>query len=152
MPIFAYTVPAVFIAINATDNPLPQLALGSELSDGSGYLLDKLDKALLFITILYTTAPAVGVLSRMNLITTINGADGSGTSYAAIPTWFKTWENFGLLAWYDHNGDSKVQYAAGNAFAGDGKPVFDGELRGMHRERVTTNPGTGRDGKSNDCI
>jgi cation/acetate symporter len=79
----------------------------------------------------------------MNLITTVNGADGSGTSYAAIPGWFKTWENSGLLAWYDHNGDSKVQYAAGNAFAGNGKPVFDGELRGIHRERVTSNPGDG---------
>jgi cation/acetate symporter len=127
--IFAYTVPAVFIAISATGNPLPQLALGSELLDGSGFLLDKLDRtlvdlgfgaytspfndksmldvcaitlalmvgtaglphvivrfftvprvrdarisagyALLFITILYTTAPAVGALARLNLIETV---------------------------------------------------------------------------------
>ena len=199
--IFAYTVPAVFIALQATDNPLPQLALGSQLSDGSGYLLDKLDKtlvdlgfgdysspfndksmidvfaitlalmagtaglphvivrfftvprvrdarisagwALLFITLLYTTAPAVGALSRMNLIITVNGSDGSGTAYAVIPGWFKTWENSGLLAWFDHNGDGKVQYAAGNAFDGNGKPVFDGEQRGAQGQRATSNPGKG---------
>jgi len=199
--IFAYTVPAVFIAINATGTPLPQIALGSELVDGSGYLLEKLDHtlvdlgfgaytspfndksmidvcaitlalmvgtaglphvivrfftvpkvrdarisagwALLFITLLYTTAPAVGALSRMNLIATVNGADSKGTEYVIMPDWFKTWEDSGLLAWYDHNNDSKVQYAAGKAFAGDGKPAFAGDQRGMHRERVTTNPGNG---------
>ena len=199
--IFAYTVPAVFIAINATGTPLPQIALGSELVDGSGYLLEKLDHtlvdlgfgaytspfndksmidvcaitlalmvgtaglphvivrfftvpkvrdarisagwALLFITLLYTTAPAVGALSRMNLIATVNGADSKGTEYVIMPDWFKTWEDSGLLAWYDHNNDSKVQYAAGKAFAGDGKPAFAGDQRGIHRERVTTNPGHG---------
>jgi cation/acetate symporter len=199
--IFAYTVPAVFIAINATGTPLPQIALGSELVDGSGYLLEKLDLtlvdlgfgayttpfndksmidvcaitlalmvgtaglphvivrfftvpkvrdarisagwALLFITLLYTTAPAVGALSRMNLIATVNGADSKGTEYVIMPDWFKTWEDSGLLAWYDHNNDSKVQYAAGNAFAGDGRPAFADDQRGIHRERVTTNPGHG---------
>ncbi len=199
--IFAYTVPAVFIAINATGNPLPQLALGSELIDGSSSLLGKLDQtltelgfgsytepfndksmidvcaitlalmvgtaglphvivrfftvprvrdarisagwALLFITILYTTAPAVGALARMNLVETVNGSDGNGTSYVAMPGWFKTWENSGLLAWFDHNHDGKVQYAAGAAFSGDGKPAFDGEQRGDLGERVTTNPGDG---------
>jgi cation/acetate symporter len=199
--IFAYTVPAVFIAINATGNPLPQLALGSELVDGSASLLGKLDQtlvdlgfgsytepfndksmidvcaitlalmagtaglphvivrfftvprvrdarisagwALLFITILYTTAPAVGALARMNLVETVNGAEGGGTHYAAMPDWFKTWENSGLLAWYDHNQDGKVQYAAGKAFAGSGKPAFDGDRRGSLGERITTNPGDG---------
>ncbi len=199
--IFAYTVPAVFIAINATDNPLPQLALGSELVDGSGYLLNKLDKtlvdlgfgsytepfndksmidviaitlalmvgtaglphvivrfftvplvrdarksagwALLFIALLYSTAPAVGALSRMNLILTVNGPDVTGTPYSRIPGWFKTWEGSGLLAWFDHNKDGKVQYAAGNAFAGNGKPIFDGDKRGIYGERITTNPGKG---------
>ena len=199
--IFAYTVPAVFIAINVTGVALPQIALGSEVVDGSGYLLEKLDKtlvdlgfgaytsafndksmidvcaitlalmvgtaglphvivrfftvpkvrdarisagwALLFITLLYTTAPAVGALSRLNLIETVNGPEGSGTAYAVMPDWFKTWENSGLLAWHDHNNDGKVQYAAGKAFAGDGKPVFADDQRGEHRERVTTNPGLG---------
>ena len=199
--IFAYTVPAVFIAINVTGNPLPQIALGSELLDGSGYLLDKLDHtlvdlgfgayttpfndksmidvcaitlalmvgtaglphvivrfftvpkvrdarisagwALLFITLLYTTAPAVGALSRLNLIATVNGAEGTGTAYAIMPEWFKTWEDSGLLAWFDHNDDGKVQYAAGKVFAGDGKPEFADDQRGSHRERLTTNPGQG---------
>jgi len=199
--IFAYTVPAVFIAINVTGSPLPQIALGSELVDGSGYLLDKLDHtlvdlgfgayttpfndksmidvcaitlalmvgtaglphvivrfftvpkvrdarisagwALLFITLLYTTAPAVGALSRLNLIATVNGTEGTGTAYTIMPEWFKTWEDSGLLAWFDHNGDSKVQYAAGKAFAGDGKPAFADDQRGSHRERLTTNPGQG---------
>ena len=199
--IFAYTVPAVFIAINVTGNPLPQIALGSELLDGSGYLLDKLDHtlvdlgfgayttpfndksmidvcaitlalmvgtaglphvivrfftvpkvrdarisagwALLFITLLYTTAPAVGALSRLNLIATVNGTEGTGTAYAIMPEWFKTWEDSGLLAWFDHNDDGKVQYAAGKVFAGDGKPEFADDQRGSHRERLTTNPGQG---------
>jgi cation/acetate symporter len=79
----------------------------------------------------------------MNLIATVNGPEGSGTMYAAIPGWFKTWENSDLLAWFDHNKDGKVQYAAGKAFAGNGKPVFDNDRRGSHRERVTTNPGDG---------
>ncbi len=99
--------------------------------------------ALLFITILYTTAPAVGALARINLVETVNGPDGSGTIYAAMPDWFKTWESSGLLAWYDHNGDSKVQYAAGNAFAGDGKPQFNADQRGPLHQRLTTNPGEG---------
>ncbi len=200
--IFAYTVPAVFIAINATGNPLPQLALGSELIDGSGFLLDKLDRtlvdlgfgaytspfndksmldvcaitlalmvgtaglphvivrfftvprvrdarisagyALLFITILYTTAPAVGALARLNLIETVNGPAGNGTPYAQIPDWFRTWEESGLVAWTDHNRDGMVQYAAGKAFAGNGKPVFDADRSGPYGERLTTNPGDGQ--------
>ena len=199
--IFAYTVPAVFIAINATGNPLPQLALGSEMANGTGYLLAKLDRtlvdlglgsytepfndksmidvfaitlalmvgtaglphvivrfftvprvrdarlsagyALLFITILYTTAPAVGALARMNLIDTVNGPAGTGTAYTEMPGWFRTWEDSGLVAWTDHNRDGRIQYAAGKAFAGNGKPNFDGDLRGKHGERLTTNPGDG---------
>ncbi|MBT8118046.1 MAG: cation acetate symporter, partial [Gammaproteobacteria bacterium] len=199
--IFAYTVPAVFIAINATGNPLPQLALGSELVDGSGYLLEKLDRtltdlgfgsytspfndksmidvcaitlalmvgtaglphvivrfftvprvrdarisagyALLFITILYTTAPAVGALALMNLVETVNGPDGSGTPYTEIPGWFQTWEKSGLIGWFDHNSDGKVQYAAGQAFAGNGKPEFNLHQTGLLGQRLTTNPGDG---------
>ncbi|MFQ5949197.1 MAG: sodium:solute symporter family protein [Nitrospiria bacterium] len=202
--IFAYTVPAIFIAFQFTGNPLPQLALGSEMTNGSGYLLDKLDHvlvdlgfgaytepfnnksmidvfavtialmvgtaglphvivrfftvpkvrdarlsagwALVFIAILYTTAPAVGALARMNLVNTVNGDEGRGTAYAQIPSWFKTWENSGLLGWFDHNGDGKVQYAAGKAFTGNskGKPEFDGGKRGRHGERVITNPSEGK--------
>ena len=198
--IFAYTVPAVFISMQLTGNPVPQLALGSAMADGSGYLLLKLDRvlmdlgfnaythpfndssminvlaitfalmagtaglphvivrfftvprvedarrsaawALVFIALLYTVAPAVGGLARLNLITTVNGAEGTGTAYETMPGWFRTWENSGLIAWYDHNHDGKVQHAAGSAFAG-GKPVFDHEARGEAGQRLVTNPGPG---------
>ena len=198
--IFAYTVPAVFISMQLTGNPVPQLALGSTMADGSGYLLLKLDQvlmdlgftaythpfndssminvlaitfalmagtaglphvivrfftvprvedarrsaawALVFIALLYTVAPAVGGLARLNFITTVNGADGTGTPYETIPGWFRTWEHSGLIAWYDHNHDGKVQHAAGRAFAG-GKPVFDPEARSTSGGRLVTNPGPG---------
>jgi cation/acetate symporter len=99
--------------------------------------------ALLFIAILYTTAPAVAAFARTNLIETVSGA-----SYAhvegekSIPQWFKTWEDTGLLAWVDKNGDGKVQYVAGDALSGS--PVFDkasdgSPARGAHGERLVSN-------------
>lgn len=197
--LFAYTVPAVFLALQFTGNPLPQVALGSQMLDGSGFLLHKLDQvlldlgftaytepfndksmidvlaitfalmvgtaglphvivrfftvpkvrdarrsagwALVFIALLYTTAPAVGTLARLNLVNTVNG-NGFGTAYEKMPAWFSTWENSGLLAWFDHNKDGKVQYAAGKAI--DGKPQFDEKNRGKHGERVVLNPGKGK--------
>ena len=168
--IFAYTVPAVFISIQVTGNPVPQLAFGSEVSGGSMFLLEKLDQivtdlgfaaytdgtkstidvffitlalmvgtaglphvlvrfftvpkvrdarasagwALLFIAILYTTAPAVGALARLNLTETIQqgpvGAVDANLEYGKRPQWFKTWEETGLLRFVDHNGDGRVQY------------------------------------------
>ena len=167
--IFAYTIPAIFIALSLTGNPVPQIALGSTLTDGSNmFLLDKLDKivtdlgfgsytnalggtamldmfcitmalmvgtaglphvivrfftvprvhdartsagwALFFIAILYTTAPAVGAMARMNLMHTVNGPDQTGVAYTAMPSWFKTWEKTGLLKWDDKNKDGKIQY------------------------------------------
>jgi cation/acetate symporter len=199
--IFAYSVPAVFLAMQFTGNALPQLALGSEMSDGSGYLLKALDQsltdlgfgsytepfndksmidvfaitlalmvgtaglphvivrfftvpkvsdarksagwALVFIALLYTTAPAVGALSRLNLIKSINGEHNTGTAYQAMPSWFRTWEKSGLLAWYDHNQDGKLQYAAGAAFSGNGKPLYDGDNVGKYGQRITTNPSEG---------
>jgi len=167
--IFAYTIPAVFIAFNLTGNAVPQIALGSTLNDGSHlYLLEKLDKvvtdlgfgsytsalggtamldmfcitmalmvgtaglphvivrfftvprvhdartsagwALLFIAILYTTAPAVGAMGRMNLMHTVGGPDQTGAEYTAMPSWFKTWEKTGLLKWDDKNKDGRIQY------------------------------------------
>ncbi len=100
--------------------------------------------ALFFIALLYTTAGAVGTFGRYNIIDTINKKDNSGTAYADMPDWFKNWENSGLLSWYDHNGDGKVQYAAGNSLAAK-KPVFsEGEARGEHGERIVTNPGDGK--------
>ncbi|EFK11484.1 sodium:solute symporter, VC_2705 family protein [delta proteobacterium NaphS2] len=174
--IFAYTVPAIFIAFQLTGNPIPQLALGSHLTDGSGmYLLEKLNKicidlgfasytaqkwstwnvflltfslmvgtaglphvimrfftvpkvrdarystgwALVFISVLYTTAPAVGAMARSNLLHTIQtGPVGSPTGnllYADRPSWFTNWEKTGLLKWEDKNGDGRIQYYGSNA-------------------------------------
>jgi len=96
--------------------------------------------ALIFIAILYTTAPAVGALARLNLTETINGKDGGGTAYEEIPAWFTAWENSDLLAWYDHNGDGKLQHAAGEAL--QGKPVF-AAVRGEQNQRLVENPSNG---------
>lgn len=164
--IFAYMVPAIFISIMVTGNPIPQLGFGAEVSDGSGLsVLAKLDKvlldlgfnsytegskstidvfaitaalmfgtaglphvlvrfftvpkvsdarksagyALVFIAILYTTAPAVASFARLNLVDTINE-----TPYAEAPQWFTNWEKTGLVAWQDKNNDSLMQYRAGS--------------------------------------
>ncbi|MGX5174438.1 sodium:solute symporter family protein [Aliikangiella sp. IMCC44653] len=196
--IFAYTVPAVFISLQLTGSPIPQIGFGSSLaSDPSVAMLDKLDRvvmdlgfsayteaatsqvnlffltlalmagtaglphvivrfftvpkvsdarrsagyALLFIALLYTLAPAVGSMSRLNLIETINGPDATGTQYKDIPNWFKTWEKSGLLAWYDHNLDGKIQYAKGNSIAGK-SPIF-AQQAGPHGQRLVTNPSEG---------
>lgn len=168
--IFAYTIPAVFISLQLTGNPIPQLGLGSTLADGSGvYLLDKLDMvvtdlgfkeyttdnmggtvnmfaytmslmigtaglphvimrfftvpsvkaarqsagyALVFIALLYTVAPAVGAMARLNLMNTIEPTAGQNMDYAERPQWFKDWEKTGLLKYEEKNGDGKVQYTA----------------------------------------
>lgn len=168
--IFAYTVPAIFISLQLTGNPVPQLGLGSTLADGSGvYLLDKLDQvvtdlgfkqytidqmgsrlnmfaytfslmigtaglphvimrfftvpsvqaarasagyALVFIALLYTVAPAVGAMARLNFIDTIEPQPGQALEYAQRPQWFKDWENTGLLQFEDKNQDGKIQYVA----------------------------------------
>ena len=91
--------------------------------------------ALLFIAIFYTAAPAVSVFARTNLIETVRDQE-----YTAMPSWFKTWENTGLIAWSDKNGDGKIQYVAGSALEGK-KPAFT-EDRGQYRERVISNPST----------
>jgi cation/acetate symporter len=168
--IFAYTVPAVFIAIQLTGNAIPQLAFGSEVANSGSVLLDKLNDivtslgfneytsgtksridvfcitmalmvgtaglphvivrfftvpkvrdarvsagwALLFIAILYTTAPAVGSMARYNLIETIQpgevGAVDGNLAYDERPGWFETWEQTGLVAFDDKNGDGRIQY------------------------------------------
>jgi cation/acetate symporter len=75
--------------------------------------------ALLFITILYLTAPAVAAFARVNLVESIQDQ-----SYETTPVWFKNWEEIGLIAWQDKNGDNKITYASGDAFV-PAKPVFD---------------------------
>lgn len=188
--IMAYMIPAFFISIQLTGNPIPQLGFGGDMVGTDMSLLDKLDMlhkdlgfhlytegnkptidlffvtaalmlgtaglphvivrfftvpkvrdarisagwALVFIAILYTTAPAIATFARVNLITTV-----SESEYQALPPWFSKWEETDLLAWTDKNGDGKVQYVAGNALKGK-KPVFaEGEKRGEHNERIVTN-------------
>ncbi|WP_442847219.1 sodium:solute symporter family protein [Leeuwenhoekiella sp. H156] len=87
--------------------------------------------ALLLIAILYTTAPAVSVFARTNLIETV-----SNKEYTALPQWFKNWEDTGLIAWSDKNGDGKIQYVNGEATTG--KPEFT-EARGASGERLIAN-------------
>jgi cation/acetate symporter len=160
--IFAFMVPAIFISIQMTGNPIPQLGMGGTVAgEGNIYLLDKLNGlstelgfaeytngsksmidvfaitlalmvgtaglphvivrfftvkkvkdarksagwALLLIAILYTTAPAVSVFAKTNLIETV-----SNKEYASMPAWFTNWEKTGLLKFEDKNGDGKIQY------------------------------------------
>ena len=101
--------------------------------------------ALLFIAILYTTAPAIAVFARTNLLTTVSNAE-----YSNLPKWFSNWEDTGLIAWVDKNGDGAIQYnGSGDAFAkmeGAAKvaPSFS-EERGAHKERLLQNPATDND-------
>ncbi|WP_370390993.1 sodium:solute symporter family protein [uncultured Winogradskyella sp.] len=88
--------------------------------------------ALLLIAILYTTAPAIAVFARTNLIETVRD-----TEYAEVPAWFKNWEDTGLIAWSDKNGDGKIQYVAGGAIEGK-KPVYS-DARGEYGQRLITN-------------
>jgi cation/acetate symporter len=88
--------------------------------------------ALIFIAILYTTAPAIAVFARTNLIETTQNK-----SYTEMPGWFKNWEETGLLAWSDKNGDGLIQTAPGSAIAG-AKPTFE-EIRGLFGQRVLSN-------------
>ncbi len=88
--------------------------------------------ALMFIALLYTTAPALASFARVNLINTVHNAE-----YKTTPSWFKNWENTNLIAWVDKNQDGKIQYSAGKAFKG--KPQFL-EERGFERERKISNP------------
>ena len=167
--IFAYTVPAIFISLHLTGNPIPQLGLGSTLAGTDTYLLDKLDQivqdigfaeyttqarlstlnmmaytlslmigtaglphviirfftvpkvsdartsagwALVFIVILYTTAPAVAAMARYNLSKTMEPEPGQYLEYELRPQWFKNWETTGLLAVEDKNQDGKIEYSA----------------------------------------
>jgi len=171
--IFAYTIPAAFIALQISGNPIPQLGLGGSVADGTPFLT-KLDQvvtelgfleytkgnkslidvlaitfalmagtaglphvivrfftvpkvhdarisagwALVFIAILYTTAPAVGAMARYNLHATVSPGAISGQTFApegslsaeARPEWMKRWEKTGLIKFEDKNGDGRIQY------------------------------------------
>jgi cation/acetate symporter len=194
--IFAYLVPAIFISLHLTGNPIPQIGFGAELSDGTGYLLTRLDQvvgdlgfnqaytqgsmstinlfcltcalmvgtaglphviirfftvrrvkdartsgawALVFIAILYTTAPAIAAFARYNLVNTVNEK-----AYTEAPSWFSTWEDIDLIAWQDKNGDGLMNMGPGAAFSG--KPQFvgkrndDSSRHATHGQRLLTNP------------
>ena len=159
--IFAFMVPAIFISLMMTGQAIPQIGFGSELLDGSGYLLDRLDGlsqelgfatytegqrstqdvffitaalmfgtaglphviirfftvpnvrdarrsagyAIIFIAILYTTAPTVAAFARTNLINSV-----SNVEYSAVPEWFSKWESTNLIRFNDKNNDGKIQY------------------------------------------
>jgi len=170
--IIAYMVPAIFISVMLTGNPIPQLGYGSTMSDSGAamlgvppgqHLLTVLDQintdlgfkaytsgwrpridvffitfalmvgtaglphiiirfftvpkirdarasagwALVFITILYTTAPAVSAFARTNFVKSV-----SGKAYTEAPSWFKNWEKTKLVGWTDKNGDGIMQYSS----------------------------------------
>ena len=186
--IFAYMVPAIFISILMTGNPIPQLGFGSKLLTEDIYLLDKLNLvlndigfnsytdfnkskidifcitaalmigtaglphvivrfftvprvkdartsagwALLFIAILYLTAPAVSSFARLNFVNTVDN-----TAYTDTPNWFKNWEDIGLISWTDKNKDGIIQYRSGNALEKN-KPQFTSE-RGQYNQRLVLN-------------
>lgn len=106
--------------------------------------------ALIFIAIMYTTISSVASFSRINLIKNVQNVEYSafvnGEAKHVNGTtndgrWFKTWENGGLLAWNDRNGDGKIQYASGTAFDGKGgKPAYDGDKRADDGHKLSTNP------------
>ncbi|GAL26448.1 acetate permease ActP [Vibrio variabilis] len=67
--------------------------------------------ALVFISLLYTTAPAVAAFARVNMIDTINGPDMKGVQAEEAPSWYKNWESTGLVGWEDKNGDGRMFYS-----------------------------------------
>jgi cation/acetate symporter len=87
--------------------------------------------ALLFIALLYTTAPAVGAFARLNFVETVHN-----TQYSEIDPWFRSWEDIGLIGWLDKNHDGAVQYGPGAPF--EGRPSFS-QVRGLLGERKVVN-------------
>jgi cation/acetate symporter len=191
--IFAYLVPAIYISLMLTNNPLPMFGFGSTMTGEGTYLLDKLDGlttelgmtaftstnkstidmffitaalmagtaglphvivrfltvpkvrdarisagyALVFIALLYTTAPAVAAFARINIINNVDGM-----TYTEAPEWFGKWEASGLIAWVDKNADGEVKYRGGAAM--NGPPAFTGET-GASGERLLSNAATDND-------
>ncbi len=196
--IFAYMVPAIFLSMLITGNPIPQIGLGQEVNDGSGQtVLQRLDAtlqdlgfgpytdgsksmidvaaitaalmvgtaglphvivrfftvpkvsdarmsagyALVFIAILYTTAPAVGAFARINFIDTVHESVYAETEEnGGTPVFFKTFERIGLTAFLDKNADGVVTYGPGAPF--EGRPTFVPDQTGPSGERLLSNTPT----------
>jgi cation/acetate symporter len=191
--IVAYTIPAIFISLQLTGNPIPPLGLFGDHVDSGVPLLQKLDEVvrdlgfaaytadvenklnmvlftmslmigtaglphviirfftvprvadarwsagwtLIFIALLYLTAPAVASMARLNLMTTIypEGTSAPALSYEERPEWVKTWEQTGLIKWEDKNGDGRIQ------MYNDAAPAFTAtaQERGWSGNELTVN-------------
>lgn len=175
--IIAYTIPAIFISMELTGNPIPALGLFGDHVESGMPLLAKLDQlvidlgfaaytadvpnklnmvlftltlmigtaglphviirfftvpkvadarwsagwALIFIALLYLTAPAVASMARLNLINTVypNGVQAESIKYDERPDWMKTWEETKLITFEDKNGDGRIQFYNGKADMSD---------------------------------
>lgn len=191
--IVAYTIPAIFISLQLTGNPIPPLGLFGDHVESGVPLLQKLDEVvrdlgfaaytadvenklnmvlftmslmigtaglphviirfftvpkvadarwsagwtLIFIALLYLTAPAVASMARLNLVTTIypDGASAPALSYEERPEWVKNWEQTGLIKWEDKNGDGRIQ------MYNDAAPAFTAtaQERGWNGNELTVN-------------
>ncbi|MFV1878364.1 sodium:solute symporter family protein [Nioella sp.] len=214
--IIAYTIPAIFISLQLTGNPIPGLGLFSSMNEGlpggieaGTPLLTTLDGlltdlgfneytattnpwlmalytlslmigtaglphviirfftvprvadarwsagwALVFIALLYLTAPAVGAMARLNVITTMwpNGVEGEAVAVEDLPDWFRTWEVTGLLGVEDLNGDGRIQYynagseagaalAAANGLEGNELVTFNRDILVLANPEIAQLPG-----------
>ncbi|WP_339081034.1 sodium:solute symporter family protein [Pseudomonas sp. TMP9] len=191
--IIAYTIPAVFISLQLTGNPIPMFGMFSEHTESGMPLLQKLNEVvmelgftsytgdissklnmvlftlslmigtaglphviirfftvpkvadarwsagwtLIFIALLYLTAPAVASMARLNLLTTVypQGAEAPALAYAERPEWVKTWETTGLIQWEDKNSDGLIQ------LYNDAAPAFTAtaEARGWKGNELVVN-------------
>lgn len=186
--ILAYTIPAIFISLQLTGNPIPQIGMFGEHTESGMPLLQKLNEvvrdlgfqdytadvsnklnmvlftlslmigtaglphviirfftvpkvadarssagwALVFIALLYTTAPAVASMARLNLLTTVypQGVEQPALEYSERPQWVKTWEETGLIKFEDKNNDGRIQYY---------NPTADFSDRGWAGNELTVN-------------
>ncbi|MDP2246323.1 sodium:solute symporter family protein [Pseudomonas sp.] len=191
--IIAYTIPAVFISLQLTGNPIPMFGMFSEHTESGMPLLQKLNEVvaglgftdytadvsnklnmvlftlslmigtaglphviirfftvpkvadarwsagwtLIFISLLYLTAPAVASMARLNLLTTVypQGVEAPALAYEERPDWVKTWETTGLITWEDKNNDGRIQ------LYNDVAPAFTptAEARGWQGNELTVN-------------
>jgi cation/acetate symporter len=207
--IVAYTIPAVFISLQLTGNPIPGLGLFSTMPSTGEPLLVTLNGlltdlgfnqytagrtpwlmalftlslmigtaglphviirfftvpkvsdarwsagwALVFIALLYLTAPAVGAMARLNIMTTMwpNGVEGEPVAQADLPNWFQTWSATGLLGVEDKNGDGLIQYynenspamqemAAARGWAGNELVRFNQDILVLANPEIAQLPG-----------